>query len=83
MPCACRFYSTTNQTPIRTVSASQIRRWIGEGHFAPGSMLPKMEAAAQFVSSAGRQAIVTNPASLTEALRGAAGTIVQFSPQES
>jgi carbamate kinase len=83
VPCAYLCYGTASQTPIRTAGVSQIRRWIDEGHFAPGSMLPKMEAAAQFVACSGRQAIVTNPASLAEALRGAAGTIVEFSPQES
>jgi carbamate kinase len=83
VPCAYLSYNTTSQTPIRTASASQLRRWISEGHFAPGSMLPKMVAAAQFVACSGREAIITNPASLAEALRGAGGTIVKFSPQES
>ena len=83
VPSAYLNFNTTSQSPIRMASASQIRRWIGEDHFAPGSMLPKMEAAAQFVSRAGRQAIVTNPTTLAMALRGAAGTIVELTPQES
>jgi carbamate kinase len=46
-------------------------------HFAPGSMGPKMEAAARFAASrAGRRAIICDPPSLAEALEGRAGTIV-------
>jgi carbamate kinase len=82
VPCVYRFYRSANESPIRIITAAEVRQLIREGHFAPGSMLPKMEAAAQFVASYGRQAIVTNPASLAEALEGAAGTIVQFTSQE-
>lgn len=83
VPHAYRFFNTPRQEPIRCVGIGTVRQYIEEGHFAPGSMLPKMEAAAGFVTTAGRQAIVTNPASLAAALRGEAGTIVEFTSQES
>jgi carbamate kinase len=79
VPCAYRHYRAACQTPIRVTTASEVSQFLAEGHFAPGSMRPKMEAAARFVSRSGRQAIITNPASLGSALRGEAGTIVESS----
>jgi carbamate kinase len=81
VPCAYRWYHAPRQAPIRRSSASEIRQYIHEGHFSPGSMQPKMEATIRFVTSPGRRAIITNPASLAGALQGAAGTIVEFTSQ--
>ena len=51
---------------------------MAEGHFAPGSMLPKMEAAVKFVESKpGRTAIITSLDKAVEALAGRAGTTIR------
>ena len=49
-------------------------------HFAPGSMGPKMEAAARFASRPDRRAIICDPPSLAAALEGRAGTTVADAP---
>ncbi len=61
---------------IGKVTVSEVRALLREGHFAEGSMGPKIEAAARFASRSGRRAIITNPSSLAAALEGAAGTEV-------
>mgnify|MGYP000430160845 FL=1 len=49
-------------------------QYIEEGQFPKGSMLPKIEAAVEFVRNGGPQAIITNPQNLTQALNGDTGT---------
>ncbi len=56
----------------------EVRALAAQGHFAPGSMGPKMEAAARFASAPGRRSIVCDPASLALALEGRAGTTVSL-----
>lgn len=75
---AYRDYGTPCQKAVGRTSPADLRTLVQKGHFAPGSMLPKIEAAIQFVDRLGRRAIVTNPAQLPQALSGAAGTIVDF-----
>jgi carbamate kinase len=45
-----------------------------EGHFAPGSMLPKIKAVMDFLDAGGKEAIITNPKSLAMSVRGESGT---------
>jgi carbamate kinase len=61
---------------VGLVSAAQARALTQMGHFAPGSMRPKMEAAARFAGRAGRRAVICDPAGLESALRGESGTTV-------
>ena len=45
---------------LDSLTPDEARKYIGEGHFAPGSMLPKVEAAVEFAESApGRSALIT------------------------
>jgi len=70
-------FQKPDQKDIDTVSADQADKYIAEGHFAPGSMLPKVEAAVKFARSApGRRGIITTPDKAVEALAGKTGTIV-------
>jgi carbamate kinase len=64
------------------VNVDRARQLIDEGHFAPGSMRPKIEAAIQFVSKPSRRAIICDPPSLSEALEGRAGTVVEPTQDE-
>ena len=51
--------------------------YIEEGHFAPGSMLPKIKAALTFVEAKkGRKAIITSLEKAKEAIAGTAGTVI-------
>ena len=71
-------FGTDHQKQLTEVSVAEMKRYITEGHFAPGSMLPKVEAAIQFVESKpGRQAIITSLEKASEALRGMTGTRIQ------
>ncbi len=44
------------------------------GHFAKGSMAPKIQAIIWFLEAGGKQAIITNPENIGRALRGETGT---------
>jgi carbamate kinase len=61
---------------IGVVGLDDIKKLRKEGHFAVGSMLPKINAAINFVEKTGRKSIITNADNITEALKGNAGTIV-------
>lgn len=76
VPCAYKNFGTTKAEPLRAVTPDQVRALASAGHFPPGSMGPKMEAAARFADRPGRRAIVCDVHSLEAALRGEAGTIV-------
>ena len=62
---------------LETMSIAEAEKYIGEGHFAPGSMLPKVQAAMSFVSSGdNRQAIIASLEKAALALKGESGTKV-------
>jgi carbamate kinase len=79
VPCAYRHFGAPEQEPIGRIAPDEADRLQAEGHFAPGSMGPKIEAAAQFARLPGRRAIICDPPSLAAALEGRAGTIVESS----
>ena len=60
--------------PIDEMTVAEARRYLSEGHFAPGSMLPKIEALVEFLEAGGQEALVTDPPNLTRAVAGEAGT---------
>ena len=66
-----------NQESLEKMSIAEAEKYCEEGHFAPGSMLPKIEAAMKFVQSKpGRKSIITSLDKAVEALEGKAGTTV-------
>lgn len=68
-------YNKPNQQELSTLTVAEAEQYIKEGHFAPGSMLPKIEAAIMFVKSKpGRKAIITSLDKAADALAGKAGT---------
>ncbi len=68
-------FKKPDQKDLDTLTVDQAKQYIKEGHFAPGSMLPKIEAAIKFVESKpGRKAIITSLDKAVEALEGKAGT---------
>lgn len=70
-------FKKPNQKDLDRMSAAEAKQYIKEGHFAPGSMLPKIEAALNFVESKpGRIAIITSLDKAVDAIEGRAGTTI-------
>ncbi|WP_112166108.1 carbamate kinase [Klebsiella sp. WCHKl090539] len=62
---------------LDNLSLRDAERFIAEGHFAKGSMLPKVEAAAAFARSRpGRQALITMLSKAKEGIEGKTGTMI-------
>ncbi|MCT4544768.1 MAG: carbamate kinase [Vallitalea sp.] len=66
-----------NQQDIDTMSVEEAERYCEEGHFAPGSMLPKVRAAIEFVKSGtGRKAVIASLENAHLVMDGKSGTII-------
>lgn len=71
-------FGTPEQKNLDKVSTEEMKEFTEEGHFAPGSMLPKVLAAIRFVESKpGRKTIITSLEKVNEALKGLSGTIIE------
>ncbi len=70
-------FNKPNQEDLNAITVDEARQYIEEGHFAPGSMLPKMQAAVNFVKdNPGKKAIITSLSKALEALDGKTGTMI-------
>lgn len=70
-------YGKANQLDLDQITVSQALQYIEEGHFAPGSMLPKVEAAIDFVkSSDDKIAIISSLDNAKQAIKGQTGTTI-------
>ena len=69
-------FGSPHQRALDTMTVAEASRYLAEGHFAPGSMRPKIEACIHFIAHGGGTAVITNPAGLVAALDGRAGTTV-------
>ncbi|MBU2702478.1 carbamate kinase [Sporomusaceae bacterium BoRhaA] len=70
-------FGKKNQKWLGRITIDEAQRYIEEGHFAPGSMLPKVEAAIRFVKSGpGREAIITSLENAYKAVTEESGTII-------
>lgn len=70
-------FGKPNQQAIDQMSVAEAATYMVEGHFAPGSMKPKIEASIRFLQQSAKpeaMAIITNPENLGRALRGETGT---------
>ena len=70
----CLNYRKPDQKDIDRMTLAEAKRYLAEGHFAPGSMKPKVEAIVEFLESGGKQALITDPSHLVAALEGKSGT---------
>ena len=71
-------FGKPDQKALSVISPEEAEQYMAEGHFAPGSMLPKIEAAVKFArSKPGRRAIITSLDKAAEALKETAGTIIK------
>ncbi|MDH6365362.1 carbamate kinase [Enterococcus sp. PF1-24] len=72
-------FGKENQKALQDETVAEMQKYIGEDQFAPGSMLPKVEAAIDFAESkAGRKAIIASLEKASEAIAGTSGTIVHL-----
>lgn len=70
-------FGKENQTELSEITPEEARRYCDEGHFAPGSMLPKVKAAIAFAESGkGRKAIIASLEKSALALSGESGTVI-------
>lgn len=67
-------FNSAQQKNIEQMTIADARKYIQEGHFAPGSMLPKVEASIDFVQRTKKKALITSPSSLIAALDNNSGT---------
>lgn len=73
----CLNYKKPNQQDLTHVTVAEAIKYIDEGHFAPGSMLPKVMAAIKFARRfPGKKAIITSLYKAVDALDGNAGTVI-------
>ena len=67
------------QENLGHMTVAEAQKYVEEGHFAPGSMLPKVQAAMKFVTAnPGKKAIITSLNKAIEALEGKTGTVITF-----
>jgi carbamate kinase len=69
-------YGKPDAEDIGRVEVSQMEAYTAEGHFASGSMGPKVDAACRFVRTTGKPAVITDLDSIVDAVEGRAGTVV-------
>ncbi|MBU3160650.1 carbamate kinase [Clostridium frigoris] len=70
-------YNKPSQEDLNCITVLEAQRYMQEGHFAPGSMLPKIMAAIAFAkSSPSHKAIITSLYSALDALDGKTGTVI-------
>lgn len=69
-------YHRPQQRELDRLTVGECERYIAEGHFAPGSMLPKIQAGMMFAKIPGKQAIITSLDKAVAALKGETGTLI-------
>jgi carbamate kinase len=71
---AALHYGTPEEKFLRNLTVHQAEHYLSQGHFPPGSMGPKVEAAVQFIRKKGKRAVITSIEKIEEAVQGKAGT---------
>lgn len=74
----CLNYNTDNEITLDNLDVERAKEYIKEGHFAKGSMLPKIEACLDFIdNSDDRVAIISSLDKAKDAIDGKTGTIIK------
>ncbi|GIH79619.1 carbamate kinase [Planobispora longispora] len=77
VPQAVVGFGTEHARPIGAITVAELRELQAAGHFAEGSMGPKVEAALRFVEHGGNRAVITSLENIAAAVAGQAGTVVR------
>ena len=67
-------YGKENQENLDVLTVEEAEKYMEEGHFAPGSMKPKILSAVRFLKAGGKKVVITSTERVSEALEGRAGT---------
>jgi carbamate kinase len=67
-------YNKPNQQWLDRLTLAEARQHLAEGHFAKGSMGPKIQAVISYLERGGQKALITDPANIGRALAGQTGT---------
>jgi carbamate kinase len=67
-------YKKPDQKTLSRITVEETKEYMAGGHFAEGSMKPKIQAAIDFLENGGEEVIITNPEHLLEAVDGKTGT---------
>ncbi len=67
-------FGKPDQQWLDRLTLSEAKQYLAEGHFAKGSMGPKIQAIIWYLEGGGKQALITNPENIGRALRGETGT---------
>ncbi len=67
-------FNKPNQQWLDRMTSSEARQYLAEGHFAAGSMKPKIEAILSYLDGGGKEALITDPSNIARALAGETGT---------
>lgn len=74
----CINFNKPDQKALAEMTVAEAKQYIAEGHFAPGSMLPKVEACLDFVENTENSvALITSLQKAAAALKGETGTIIK------
>jgi carbamate kinase len=80
VPAAILRFGTAEAEPVGQVTVEEMRSYAADGHFASGSMGPKVDAACRFVEHGGQRAVITNLDNIVGAAtageRSSTGTVV-------
>ena len=75
----CVNYNKPSQKELVQITLDEVNRYIDEGQFAPGSMLPKIEACKKFIlNDKNKIAIIASLSKAKEALKGMSGTKIIY-----
>jgi len=67
-------FGKPNQRWLDRMTVAEARQYLAEGHFAPGSMQPKIEAVIRYLEQTEGRALITSPENIVRALKGETGT---------
>jgi carbamate kinase len=67
-------FNKPDQKWLDKMTVAEAKEYMAAGHFAKGSMLPKIQAILNFLEHGGKQALITNPENISRALKGETGT---------
>jgi carbamate kinase len=70
-------FKQANQRDLDTLTLSEAKRYYQEGHFAKGSMGPKIQAVINYLENGGHSALITMPETIGKALSGQTGTWIR------
>jgi len=69
-------FGKMNQKKISKMTVAEARKYMEQGHFAEGSMKPKIESVIKFLENGGKKAVICSISNCEKALDGLAGTTI-------